>query len=180
MTAIFSFDETDEQLPPRARRDTASSFSSFEERWQQTLASEADEIEIQPRIRHFGNPWERYTSIAEEEEFPSRTGTPPIPIPNSHSSSSSPRSGFASGSLKVDFEEDFVASQVASDNRGLNRKMVPSDFEQVKVLGKGGYGTVLLVRHKESGRLFAQKQLKKASLVVQTKVVGNFSLREFG
>jgi hypothetical protein len=36
------------------------------------------------------------------------------------------------------------------------------------------YGTVILVRHKVSGRLFAQKQLKKASLVVQTnsKIVG--------
>lgn len=40
------------------------------------------------------------------------------------------------------------------------------------------YGTVILVRHKESGRLFAQKQLKKASLVVQTnsKIVGMTSI----
>ena len=50
--------------------------------------------------------------------------------------------------------------------------MVPSDFEPVRVLGKGAYGTVLLVRHKVSGRLFAQKQLKKSSLIVRTKDVG--------
>lgn len=34
------------------------------------------------------------------------------------------------------------------------------------------YGTVLLVKHKVTGRLFAQKQLKKASLVFQKKIVG--------
>lgn len=33
------------------------------------------------------------------------------------------------------------------------------------------YGTVLLVRHKASGRLYAQKQLKKASIVVQKRRV---------
>ena len=71
----------------------------------------------------------------------------------------------------MEFEEEFVAAQVALDGC-LNRKMVPADFEQVKVLGKGGYGTVLLVRHRESGKLFAQKQLKKASLVVKTKIIG--------
>jgi len=171
MTAIFSFDEVDEHLPPRARRDTASSFSSFDDRWQQH--SQSTEYEIQPRIRHFGNPWDHTAILEEDVELPLRTGTPPIPIPNGHSSS--PRSGCA-GSIKVDFEQDFVAAQVLQDNKSLKRKMVPADFEQVKVLGKGGYGTVLLVRHKESGKLFAQKQLKKASLVVQTKIVGLFSL----
>jgi hypothetical protein len=170
MTAIFSFDETDEHIPPRARRDTASSFSSFDDRWQQN-SSEPTEIDIQPRVRHFGSPWDHYNSIAEEDELPSRTGTPPIPIPNGHTS---PHLASTAGSVKVDFEEDFVAAQVVQDSKCMNRKMIPSDFEQVRVLGKGGYGTVLLVRHKESGKLFAQKQLKKASLFVQTKIVGIF------
>jgi len=69
-----------------------------------------------------------------------------------------------------------VSNHIQLEGR-LSRKMVPSDFEQVRVLGKGGYGTVLLVKHKASGRLFAQKQLKKASLVVQTKIIGTM-LRE--
>lgn len=40
------------------------------------------------------------------------------------------------------------------------------DFIPVKVLGQGAYGKVLLVKHKASGKLFAQKQLKKLSIVV--------------
>jgi len=176
MTAIFSFDEIDEHIPPRARRDTASSLNSFDDRWQQHTEHDSDDT-LPTRIRHFGNtttPWDTTAVIAEEDEFGFRTGTPPIPIPSTHSSSSGASQrqfGPGAGSVKVEFQEEFVAAQVASDG-SLNRKMVPADFEQVKVLGKGGYGTVLLVRHKESGKLFAQKQLKKASLVVKTKIIG--------
>ncbi|VVT55439.1 uncharacterized protein SAPINGB_P004597 [Magnusiomyces paraingens] len=49
------------------------------------------------------------------------------------------------------------------------RKMTPADFQQLKVLGQGTYGKVLLVRERKTGRLFAQKQLKKASMVVEKK-----------
>jgi hypothetical protein len=164
MTAIFAFDEIDEHLP-RTRRDTASSVNSFDDRWFHNTQTE--DFDVHSRIRNFGPPAWNHTAIAEEEETPLRVGTPPIPIPYS-----SKMSQEYAGSVQVDFDEDFVASQVNSEGP-LNRKMVPSDFEQVRVLGKGGYGTVLLVRHKESGQLFAQKQLKKASLVVQTKIVGS-------
>jgi serine/threonine protein kinase len=34
------------------------------------------------------------------------------------------------------------------------------------------YGTVLLVRHIQSGKLFAQKQLNKATVVVKKKIIG--------
>jgi serine/threonine protein kinase len=49
--------------------------------------------------------------------------------------------------------------------------MHAEDFETLKCLGKGTYGTVFLVRHKDTGKLYAQKQFKKASLVVHKKVV---------
>ena len=163
MAAIFSFDETDEHIPTRTRRDTVSSINSFDDRWIKH-SQEDEDFQSQPRVRHFGSAWE---NILEEEETPVRVGTPPIPIP----SNGSGRTGHPQhpvGSVQVDFGGEYVASGEGS----LNRKMVPSDFEQVRVLGRGGYGTVLLVRHKESGKLFAQKQLKKASLVVQTKIVG--------
>jgi hypothetical protein len=162
MTAIFAFDETDDQLPPRVRRDTASSISSFDARWAKAAALSndadfnhipSDDFDSQPHFRHFG-------IITEEEEaLPSRLGTPPIPIPNGNHRHS--------GQFSSDGDD------VPREGM-LNRKMKPDDFEQIRVLGKGGYGTVLLVRQKTTGRLFAQKQLKKASLVVQAKIIGTF------
>jgi hypothetical protein len=170
MTAIFAFDESEETVP-RGTRERVSSVSSFDDRWNKFSMSE--ELDEAPRFRHFGT-WD----IAEEDETVSRSGTPPIPIPNANGSphfKASERRIHRQGSVTVDFEEDFIARQVQQDG-ALNRKMVPGDFEQVRVLGRGAYGTVLLVRHKENGQLFAQKQLKKASLVVQTKIVGMLPL----
>lgn len=46
-----------------------------------------------------------------------------------------------------------------------------SDFEPLKVLGQGAYGKVLLVKNKKNGKLFAQKELKKASIIVSNKNV---------
>lgn len=40
------------------------------------------------------------------------------------------------------------------------------DFEPIKVLGKGSFGKVLLVREIATGKLFAQKQLKKATFII--------------
>ncbi|OBA21603.1 kinase-like protein [Metschnikowia bicuspidata var. bicuspidata NRRL YB-4993] len=67
-----------------------------------------------------------------------------------------------SSSYELDIHELFVSlTLVASGHRP---KL--ADFEPIKVLGHGSYGKVLLVREKSSGRLFAQKQLKKALLVI--------------
>lgn len=90
----------------------------------------------------FGAAWGTNLIIAEEDETPLRVGTPPIPIPNggSHGRGGSGDSAVA-GSVQVGFEEDFVAPQVSGE--GLDRKMVPGDFEQVRVLGKGGYSLLL-------------------------------------
>ncbi|GEQ67717.1 hypothetical protein JCM33374_g1382 [Metschnikowia sp. JCM 33374] len=67
-----------------------------------------------------------------------------------------------SSSYEVDIHESFVSSSLNST--GYRPKL--SDFEPIKVLGHGSYGKVLLVREKRTGRLFAQKQLKKASLII--------------
>ncbi|KAK3057718.1 hypothetical protein LTS18_011498 [Coniosporium uncinatum] len=75
--------------------------------------------------------------------------------------------------VSVDAEVNDVAQPLDSNIhlQSLSRKMTPSDFEPLKVLGKGSFGKVMLVRQKASGRLFAQKQLKKASIVVHKKMV---------
>jgi serine/threonine protein kinase len=43
------------------------------------------------------------------------------------------------------------------------------DFKPLKVLGQGAYGKVLLVKNKNTGKLFAQKELKKASIIMNNK-----------
>ncbi|OBT74498.1 AGC/RSK protein kinase [Pseudogymnoascus sp. 05NY08] len=52
-----------------------------------------------------------------------------------------------------------------------NRKMSAADFEPLRCLGKGTFGTVHLVRQISTGRLFAQKQFKKATLIVHTQQI---------
>ena len=82
-----------------------------------------------------------------------------------------------STSYEVDLQTDFISESVKSPmgiiEGGLtpHRKMTAADFESLRCLGKGAYGTVILVKQKSTGRLYAQKQFKKASLVVHKKLV---------
>ncbi|KAI0543092.1 kinase-like domain-containing protein [Xylaria digitata] len=84
----------------------------------------------------------------------------------------------ASVSYEVKLEHEFVSESVrekpmygAVEGGLVPRKMKPDDFEPLRCLGKGTYGTVLLVKQRNTGRLYAQKQFKKASVVVQKKLV---------
>ncbi|TPX16733.1 uncharacterized protein E0L32_003674 [Thyridium curvatum] len=88
---------------------------------------------------------------------------------------------------EINLENDFVSESVRDRGLGVggtlladavegglvrqSRKMTADDFEPLRCLGKGTYGTVLLVKQHRTGRLYAQKQFKKASLVVQKKLV---------
>ncbi|KAI1180638.1 serine/threonine-protein kinase psk1 [Nemania sp. FL0916] len=81
-------------------------------------------------------------------------------------------------SYEVKLEQDFVSESVHEKSKygavegGLvRRKMQADDFEPLRCLGKGTYGTVLLVKQRTTGRLYAQKQFKKASVVVHKKLV---------
>ncbi|KAL2023249.1 hypothetical protein VTK56DRAFT_3372 [Thermocarpiscus australiensis] len=104
------------------------------------------------------------------------------------------RSGSSSGSnsddeatledntrYEINLESDFASE---TDGRGNGtstgtaeaavrprHKMTAADFEPLRCLGKGTYGTVLLVKQRSTGRLYAQKQFKKASLVVHKKLI---------
>lgn len=50
-------------------------------------------------------------------------------------------------------------------------KRCAEDFDVLRCLGKGAFGTVHLVREKSTGRLYAQKQFKKASITLKNSVV---------
>ena len=87
-------------------------------------------------------------------------------------------------SYEVPLEHDFVSpdAHISSNPLAatinehqarsmLHRKMSAADFQPLMCLGKGTFGTVLLVKHKLTGVLYAQKQFRKASLVVHKKLV---------
>lgn len=84
-------------------------------------------------------------------------------------------------SYEVNLENDFVSPDVPSkvnpftsdpELRNANmRKMTAEDFEPLTCLGKGSFGTVLLVKQRATGRLYAQKQFKKASLTVHKRLI---------
>ncbi|KAG7889855.1 hypothetical protein KL936_002529 [Ogataea polymorpha] len=71
--------------------------------------------------------------------------------------------------MSVGSEKDSVCLEVPEINDSVNTKVSVSDFTPLKVLGQGAYGKVLLVKNKYTGRLFAQKELKKASIMVNSK-----------
>jgi len=85
-------------------------------------------------------------------------------------------------SYEIPLEGDFISESVrdrpmyAAVEGGLvqdtvARKMTADDFEPLRCLGKGTFGTVILVKQQATGRLYAQKQFKKASLTVHKRLV---------
>ncbi|CAD0021469.1 unnamed protein product [Aureobasidium pullulans] len=84
---------------------------------------------------------------------------------------------------QIDLEHDFISADACAKPQatfpiegGLRtesvlRKMTAEDFEPLKCLGKGAFGTVHLVKQRASGRLFAQKQFRKASLTVHKRLI---------
>ncbi|TVY81303.1 Serine/threonine-protein kinase psk1 [Lachnellula suecica] len=83
---------------------------------------------------------------------------------------------------EVGFENDFVSESVREKpifgavegglvQDTIARKMQAEDFEPLRCLGKGTFGTVLLVKQQGTRRLYAQKQFKKASLTVHKRLV---------
>ncbi|KAJ2079299.1 hypothetical protein H4R24_003876 [Coemansia sp. RSA 988] len=51
------------------------------------------------------------------------------------------------------------------------------DFSVLHLIGKGGYGKVYLVRHKLTGKHYAMKVLRKASILLQRRQIG-FTMTE--
>ncbi|KAI1001867.1 Serine/threonine-protein kinase [Podosphaera aphanis] len=68
--------------------------------------------------------------------------------------------------------EDASESELSDKSKeNCTRYMSASDFKPLRCLGKGTFGTVLLVKEETTGRLYAQKQFKKASITVHKRLV---------
>lgn len=85
-------------------------------------------------------------------------------------------------SYEIPLENDFISESVREKplygaiegglvQDTIARKMTAEDFEPLRCLGKGAFGTVLLVKQQTTGRLYAQKHFKKASLTVHKRLI---------
>ena len=88
-------------------------------------------------------------------------------------------------SYEIDLDEEFMSPDAGTETpifasqaieggmrkADVHRKMCAEDFEQLRCLGKGAFGTVHLVKQRATGRLYAQKQFRKASLTVHKRLV---------
>jgi serine/threonine protein kinase len=63
-----------------------------------------------------------------------------------------------------DAEADEWVAKISTHIRLQHMKVAITDFEILKVIGRGAYGKVMLVRLKTSGQLFAMKSLSKTKL----------------
>jgi serine/threonine protein kinase len=50
------------------------------------------------------------------------------------------------------------------------REIESEDFEQIKIIGRGGFSRVVLARKKDSGRLYAVKIMKKSRIIKESKL----------
>ena len=55
--------------------------------------------------------------------------------------------------------------EIPEELRAISQKINVEEFEILKVLGRGTYGKVMLVRHITTRKLFALKSLKKSRVI---------------
>jgi len=60
--------------------------------------------------------------------------------------------------------------ELVSETQQRTGSVTKKDFQMLSVIGKGSYGKVLLVKKKDSGKLFAIKILKKSELRKRNQV----------
>uniref|UniRef100_A0A8C2E047 non-specific serine/threonine protein kinase n=1 Tax=Cyprinus carpio TaxID=7962 RepID=A0A8C2E047_CYPCA len=60
----------------------------------------------------------------------------------------------------------------------LRRKPLESDFETIKLISNGAYGTVYLVRHKETRQRFAMKKINRQNLILRNQIQQVFVERD--
>ena len=110
-----------------------------------------------------------------------RSKTPSTPGATTGSGSASDTELPEMESYEVPLESDFVSQHITTEESdplsppvdidAIHRKMTATDFTPLTCLGKGTFGTVHLVKQRATGRLFAQKMFRKASITVQKTLI---------
>ena len=68
------------------------------------------------------------------------------------------------------FAKDLMMIDIAEELKRVSEKVNSEDFRVLKVLGKGAFGKVVLVQHKEEGEYFALKTLRKNKIIKMLQV----------
>ncbi|ONH72145.1 Serine/threonine-protein kinase psk1 [Pichia kudriavzevii] len=88
-----------------------------------------------------------------------------------HQMDATPKIKLGTQPLETQVFDDESSDEELYKRSNSNRSYKIGDFQPLKVLGQGAYGKVLLVKNKYNGKLFAQKELKKASVIMDNKNV---------
>lgn len=71
-------------------------------------------------------------------------------------------------------EQEMIKKEILAQERKIRResrtKMNIRDFVPIKIIGKGAFGEVRLVRAKKTGEILAMKKMKKSEMVSKHQV----------
>jgi len=71
-------------------------------------------------------------------------------------------------------EQEMIKKEILTQERKLRResrtKINIRDFISIKIIGKGAFGEVRLVRSKKTGEILAMKKMKKSEMVAKHQV----------
>eukprot|EP01083_Nonionella_stella_P281727 958753_1 len=67
--------------------------------------------------------------------------------------------------------ENAETDDISAMGYRFNKKLTVNDFEFLKVVGKGSFGKVMMVRKNDTQEIFAMKVLKKKALVKRKQVI---------
>ena len=84
--------------------------------------------------------------------------------------------------VKIDdehFVKDMMPVTIPKDFNGVKGKISMEDFVPIKKVGRGTFGQVLLVTHKEDGKLYALKSLRKTKIIKMLQVEHTMSERKY-
>ncbi len=66
---------------------------------------------------------------------------------------------------------DFLIAHFAKLRDKRNSELIcKEDFDQIKIIGRGGFSRVVLARKKDTGRLYALKIMKKSRILREKKL----------
>ncbi|GAN08295.1 Ser/Thr protein kinase [Mucor ambiguus] len=123
------------------------------------VISSADHSNVLRRVASVPNTADYFSSSISSSSSSNSTlddlapPAPPLPL-QVHSTPSSPRPSLRSS---YSLQKDTV-------------QVGPTDFEKVRLLGKGDVGRVYLVKHKETKQLYALKVLSKKEMIKRNKI----------